>query len=261
MDSLAQAPRQTSDEAIIRKSSHRAFKIQLQDNICMSGRSLVFVGHIPRTDRHRHCSETWLFGLDGPLQVDLGPKAQRMAGTNLVIPRGVEHVLDAPDTRVGVVLVDPLRPGSDHNRITRHPLNRDWNALLSGPALTASDVGQLLAEAAEPGNTLDRRVLGAAQWLDDHLSRNAPLDELAASLGLSGSRMQHLFVAQTGLRLRQYRTWMRLIKAARDAGATGSMTRAAYDNGFSNPSHLSSTFSNSFGITAASLLFGHRKTG
>ena len=238
---------------------YRAFKIQLQDNICLSGRTLVFAGHIPRTARHRHCSETWLFGLDGPLHVDLGPEGRRITGDSLVIPCGVEHVLDAPDTRVGVVLVDPLRSHTDRGRGARHLPAPAWKSLLSGPKLNTSDVGLLLDEAVEARNGLDQRVLGAAQWLDERLTHNAPVDKLAARFGLSGSRMQHLFVAQTGLRLRQYRTWMRLIKAARDAGTAGSMTRAAYDNGFSSPSHLSSTFSNSFGVSAARILLGHRQ--
>ena len=101
---------------------------------------------------------------------------------------------------------------------------------------------------------LDPRVLAAAEQVDARLFENQPVSDVAKSVALSESRLQHLFASQTGLRLRQYRLWMRVLKTAGDAALGHSMTDAAHANGFSSSAHFSSSFRKSFGLAPSEIL-------
>ncbi|GAA1207113.1 helix-turn-helix domain-containing protein [Prauserella alba] len=101
---------------------------------------------------------------------------------------------------------------------------------------------------------IDPRIARLVSVLRDDPAVTRPAGELAACVGLSESRLLHLFRAETGTSLRAYRLWTRLLHAAR-AVATGSdLTAAAADAGFASPSHLAGRFKATFGLNATSLL-------
>ena len=68
---------------------------------------------------------------------------------------------------------------------------------------------------------------------------------LAAMVHVSPERFSHWFVEQTGLPLRSYLKWVRLIESLRQLAAGGSLTEAA---------HLSRTFRAMLGSSPANLL-------
>jgi AraC-like DNA-binding protein len=85
------------------------------------------------------------------------------------------------------------------------------------------------------------------------LGHNHPVEALAEQAGLSPSRLQHLFAEEIGLPLRTFRIWVRLRQAGEQMAAGETVTSAALDAGFSNSSHFSHAFKETFGVTAASL--------
>ncbi|MGV7852710.1 helix-turn-helix domain-containing protein, partial [Mycobacterium kansasii] len=61
--------------------------------------------------------------------------------------------------------------------------------------------------------------------------------DLAARVGSSAGRLTHLFTAQTGLPMRRYVLWLRLITALRAVAAGNDLTAAAHSAGFADSAH------------------------
>ena len=77
---------------------------------------------------------------------------------------------------------------------------------------------------------------------------------LASQTGLSPSRVQHRFRAHTGLAVRPYLRWRRLLKALEGVTRGLSLTDAAVEAGFADSAHFTRTFRGHFGIPPSALL-------
>jgi AraC family transcriptional regulator len=97
------------------------------------------------------------------------------------------------------------------------------------------------------------RLAGVVEYVDA-----APLDagnhaSLARRANLSPSRFAHLFREETGLPVRNYLLWRRLIYALECLQQGQSITAAAYEAGFTDGAHLSRSFRRVLGSTPADL--------
>lgn len=72
--------------------------------------------------------------------------------------------------------------------------------------------------------------------------------ELAAAVGLSVSRLTHLFTEQVGIPLRRYVLWSRLRAAIIRVQAGDDLTGAAHGAGFADSAHLTRTTREMFGL-------------
>ncbi|MEV6279597.1 AraC family transcriptional regulator [Nocardia sp. NPDC051832] len=156
-----------------------------------------------------------------------------------------------------------------------------------GPLLAASDgavweAGESLREASqgavwEVGDPM-REASAAVVWeavgvrrqvshaaVSDALrlaaeSSSGPpsLVEMAALVGLSPSRLSHVFAAHMGLPYVAWRRWMRLRRAMDAVRGGASLTEAAHAAGFADSAHLTRTCRDMFGITPTDAL---RATG
>lgn len=75
----------------------------------------------------------------------------------------------------------------------------------------------------------------------------------ARQMGLSSSRFLHRFSAHTGLPLRPYLRWRRLLVALREAMQGASLTEAAHTAGFADAAHFTRTFRRHFGLAPSAL--------
>ncbi|NUS45134.1 MAG: helix-turn-helix domain-containing protein, partial [Mycobacteriaceae bacterium] len=80
------------------------------------------------------------------------------------------------------------------------------------------------------------------------------LGELAACVGISGSRLSHVFTAQVGLPYAAWRRWTRLHQAFGVVRDGGSLTAAAHAAGFADSAHLTRTCRELVGITPTEAL-------
>ncbi len=76
----------------------------------------------------------------------------------------------------------------------------------------------------------------------------------AQQLHLSRSRFLHRFSAHTGLPLRPYLRWRRLLLAMREVMQGHSLTEAAHAAGFADAAHFSRTFRRHFGLVPSALV-------
>ena len=103
--------------------------------------------------------------------------------------------------------------------------------------------------------TIDPRVAQAQDLIKRSFPSAPSVAALAAAVGLSASRLIHLWKDEVGISLRRYVLWLRLRHVIARITIGDSLTDAAHDAGFADSAHLSRTFSSMFGLPL-SRLFG-----
>lgn len=233
----------------------------------------VYVGPTPATTMHAHHALQVCISLRGTFRLrSTGEPWRRLEGA--IVPSDVPHQLEGGDADVAMLYLDPearevrildcRESRGGIQRLTKRrvrPLRQAIMAIGRGH-VEAGGVQSLLdslrAARSSPSGaaaTLDPRVGKAIEILlslDDRRIALAPLGRL---VGLSASRMAHLFRAEIGLPLRRYLLWLRLADAVDEIARGGSLTDAAYEAGFSDSAHLSRTFRRMFGIAPSALRY------
>ena len=207
---------------------------------------------------HAHCPATLLISLDGPfsLRIEDGPK--RMEEAVLIAPN-VRRETSAPNTRLVDVLIDPhtklferlAGSLSDPKVVSLEPsvlapILPSCAELFDGE-LNVERANRLLEDLVSaieqpPGSRLDSRVLAAISAIWRLLPDNRITAEgIAAQVGLSGSRLLHLFSEQTGSTFRQYVLWLRIRLAMNLWAENQAIADIAVGAGFCDQSHFTKT--------------------
>ena len=126
--------------------------------------------------------------------------------------------------------------------------------LLAPPGNPIEALAWLDAAAPQCRRSIDPRIARLTSEFHDDPASKRSAHALAAEVGLSESRLLHLFRAETGTTMRAYRMWTRMLQAAREVGNGSNLTTAAANAGFASPSHLADRFRQTFGLNATKLL-------
>jgi AraC-like DNA-binding protein len=222
-----------------------------------------FIGQTGDNQSHAHWAHQCTVRLDQAITIlNTGLTLQDEA---IFVPAGVEHRLIAPrhlslffdpTSKLGTALYEHLNKPRSVQILPREIAD------FFKTAITHTDSVQDLHQhclnyfmhhqiATKP----DPRLQIILQIIHHEISaKNTKISELAQQLALSDSRFSHWFREQTGMPLRGYRKWLRLILAL-DAILNGSRAiDAAHLAGFSDQAHFSRTFLAMFGVSPHSLL-------
>ena len=101
--------------------------------------------------------------------------------------------------------------------------------------------------------TRDPKIAAVLSYINENLSRELSVDELAEQAYLSRYHFMRLFKAQTGSTVHAYVRQKRLLYAARLIREGESAARAAAESGFSDYSAFHRAFRESFGISPGQL--------
>ncbi|MBW5448247.1 helix-turn-helix domain-containing protein [Cohnella sp. CFH 77786] len=118
----------------------------------------------------------------------------------------------------------------------------------------------LLLAAEQLTERLDPRVSQVMRMLSARMREPLTVNDLATAVGLSASRLSHLFKAETGRSVLDTLNAMRLEQASLlmvHAGRTA--TEAAYDVGFQNYNHFAALFRKRFGKSPSAYRRGKKK--
>jgi AraC-like DNA-binding protein len=222
---------------------------------------LAFTGTIGATDPHAHHAVQIMTAPTAMTIVD-GTGA-RHRGTKVIVPADAPHRIDTGAARGCLVFLDPE---STAGRAAHHrSIHLGW---ITGPVLSRTRERPLGAVVTDlirqltpvPADAIPQRhtaVLAALDLLADLTGPDTVRGtELAAQVGISASRLTHLFTAQVGIPLRRYVLWRRLGIAITRVGAGDDLTEAAHAAGFADSSHLGRTCRDMFGLPP-SLLSRH----
>jgi AraC-like DNA-binding protein len=230
---------------------------------------LLYAGPVGETRLHAHHSFQLVLSLGEP--VVLGDSRQRTRACEAaVIPPDVGHAVVgatsaavllhvSPDDLVGRCfralgfardsVADWQRAGEHLVSLTSTALPRHWH---EAESLAQAMLLALRVDTASPrpAHPAVKRLL---RLLPESLEGDVRLDTLAHRVGLSASRLSHLFSAEVGLPLRPYILWLRLHCAAEHLRAGAPLTSAAHAAGFTDSAHLSHVFRRMFGLSPSEI--------
>lgn len=222
-----------------------------------------------RNDLHAHHAFQLTFSLGGEFRLHLDDRV--VPGPFAVVAPDAPHAFEAsgcvallfiePESRAGRSLVQlmegqPAAPISVEQawdapelirRAFEHPTDARGTMREAGMQISNRIAGH--RRTVEP----DRRVRQIIKWAGENLDSALGIEAAAVGVGLSPSRVSHLFVEETGLPFRTYVLWLRLVRAAEAHTRGLNLTEAAQEAGFADSAHLSRTFKRMFGVPAAAL--------
>ncbi len=229
--------------------------------------AVAFVGHLGAVDLHRHAAPAVVVGLSRPISFFAKGHEVVEARGAIIVP-GVQHELHVGEQQALTLYVEP---GSGWARAVMRACGQSaflpladpepWCQLadaLIGGALDAGLCNATLTLALDAlltmplAGRIDARIehaLERCRWGGEE-------DEalLARRVCLSGSRLRHLFVEDTGTTLSRYRLWCRIRRAVTSALAGQSLTSAAVEAGFFDSAHFSRSFREMFGVSPSAIL-------
>ncbi|MEE3755458.1 AraC family transcriptional regulator [Mycobacterium intracellulare] len=215
---------------------------------------LAFSGSIGPTDAHAHHA-VQVITATTPVTV-LDGRGARHRGTKVVVPADAPHRIEVGAHEGTVIFLEPeSAPGrSAHLRAQRS----GWAiapTLASTRRRALAAVVDELVESLAPGiaegvvASLHPAVEHALRLLPDLVAAGPVTGtETAARVGISASRLTHLFTEQVGIPLRRYVLWTRLRIAIIRVQAGDDLTGAAHGAGFADSAHLTRTTREMFGL-------------
>ncbi len=215
---------------------------------------------------HAHYAIQLVIGPPSGLRVQFGRYGPWQSCAAALVPSRATHSIDVsecawsavlfvePETAQGRALAARLQGGVEHltesaiaGGVAR--LEHAWRVEQRQDAVTAACqalFGELSATPAhEPS---DPRVLAAIDRIRQRLDDVPSLDEVAAAVNLSPSRFRHLFVEQTGMPMRTYVLWRRVLRVWELLMRGETLSSAAHAAGFADSAHLSRTSRTMFGL-------------
>ena len=203
--------------------------------------------------------EVSLISAGSPLQVRHGPKEQLVMA---LTPEFVAQAVDAPNVAGPLfeehyALKDPqivrIAKGLETEANAGYPSGRVY-----GEALGAALAAYLVARYAAPHANASEHTGGMSpcalrrvtRYIDDHITNEIRIDELAQVAGLSHHRFAHNFRRATGLPPHQY-VIRRRVECAKPLlrDTDDSVANVTYALGFGSPSHFASLFRRETGMT------------
>lgn len=219
---------------------------------------------------HAHYSIQIALGFPTGLRVQVGQGPWTPCEA-AIIPSRARHSIDTNDCEWGGVLfVEPETPegraltarlnggmeilsAPDASTLTSK-LERAWRVEHNRPLVESvcrEFVGQLTDTVAR--NPSDPRVLAAIDYIRKRIDTPISLAAVAKAVHLSPGRFRHLFVEETGMPLRTYVLWRRLLQVWTLLMQGRSLSEAAHAVGFADSAHLSRTSRTMFGTTPSAL--------
>lgn len=224
---------------------------------------LAFTGAIGSAEPHTHAAVQVLLVLGGDvLLVDRHGHQRQVAAA--IIPAGVRHELRAAPGACGLLAyLDPAGPAGRAATARARGGGGDAAAVSTWQAAAHPPGGTSVADlpvthcSAAPGRGaagLPTALARAVEMIPQLIGGPLLLEDLAARVGLSASRLGHLFAEHLHLPYPAWRRWARLLHAIEAVRGDATLTEAAHAAGFADSAHLTRTCRAMFGITPSQAL-------
>jgi AraC-like DNA-binding protein len=220
----------------------------------------------PAIAPHSHYAIQLAIGApDMKVQVGRNGPWQPCAGA--LTPSRAVHTIDVGGCDISLVLfVEPETPqgkalaarmngqaellDADVVAIAAQRLAKAWRVDQSHDAVIAvcMQLVQDLSGTAPQPEPSDPRVLAAVAYIRERVDEQVSLPEVARVANLSPGRFRHLFVEETGMPLRTYVLWRRLLHVWTLLMRGETLSGAAHAAGFADSAHLSRTSRTMFGL-------------
>ncbi|WP_330254806.1 AraC family transcriptional regulator [Nocardia sp. NBC_00565] len=222
---------------------------------------LAFGGTIGPTSLHAHHAVRVVAACTPVVVVDASGIRHR--GTHVIVPADAPHRIATGAERGTAIYLDPesvAGAAADRRAHTYGWADSAHSLPIDPERETLADLVADVVDDLERDNTQqvedDRHeaVTDALELLPS-LVGDGPIRgaDVARRVGISATRLTHLFTAQVGIPLRPYILWLRLHVAITRVRSGDDLTAAAHAAGFADSSHLTRTCRRTFGLPPSAL--------
>ncbi len=224
----------------------------------------LFAGFTPDNEMHKHHGVEIFIGINAP--INLISEGRVFSHRTMILNANVPHhvagfnnpkivIVYDSETAVARMLVEKYLgnkkiAGLDDQLV---PLIQDMVLPVGGKSscqnagvLYEKIINSLLDSKALTKN-VDQRIQKALNCIRKLELKLISTRLIAETIGLSESRLIHLFKEQVGVPIRRYLMWLRLIEAVKSILDGYSLLDAAHNAGFADYAHMSRTFKKMFG--------------
>lgn len=226
----------------------------------------LFMGKLSDNRFHKHYAIQISISLHPEMILSVANEKE-VIGNAFLIPAKQEHKLISQTNQI-TMLINPLSAighqlhlqfGNSKDAILENELSISCIEALKAfekKAITFENLCRLISETLTKYRSTheqkkqreEDRISKAIDFLDANFERVVPLEEVATYCFLSPSRFLHLFKEKTNLNFRRYQLWNRVVKSLPSLQKS-SITETAHAFGFSDSSHYTRTFIETFGVT------------
>lgn len=215
---------------------------------------------------HSHYAIQLALGLPRGLRVQLGLHGEWQSCAAALVPSKATHTIDISGCDMSVVLfIEPETPAgkaltarlqgrlelldTELVEAAAARLGQAWRVERNYEAVRDACM-QLVQQVSQTAHRepSDPRVLAVVEYLRQSVDQQVSLPELAKRVHLSPERFRHLFVEETGMPLRTYVLWRRLLHVFALLMRGDTLSAAAHAAGFADSAHLSRTARAMFGL-------------
>jgi AraC-like DNA-binding protein len=212
----------------------------------------------------------FILAVEGDICVRTSDNGRWSRGAGVLTAPDILHAVDADGVEVVLIFMDPE---SDAGAMFRHAFQGPMRLIDSterAALMHGADPSVFVRDGADEWSRSAARILGLTppngrrpihprvrkllSLLRDGVEGDASLEVLAEAVGLSPSRLMHVFTESIGIPLRPYLSWLRLQRAAAAiVSGKASLTEAAHAAGFADAAHMSRSFKRALGVAPSAL--------
>jgi AraC-like DNA-binding protein len=237
----------------------------------ISPERVFYAGLLGRPRRRISGGFNFYVSLQGELTIIEG--GSERIGEVAALPPYASHSIASEFPSVICVVVEPetVEPRAMHRLLSRlggsdaivfaararaayHDLRRRQRA----DGFTTAEFDRLLFGAPLPERRIDPRIRRVAALLDDFSGGKMTAEDCAARLGLSRSRLLHLFKDEIGVPFRAFRAWKRARHLLHFVNENLNLAHLAQDMGYPDSTHFSHSIRRFYGLKPRAIFSGSR---
>jgi len=223
-----------------------------------------------RSELHAHHAMHFILAVEGDIRVRTSHYGSWCRAAGVLTSPDSLHAVDARGVEVLLIFLDPESDAGAMLRPAFHGSMRLIDSTERAALLHNAEPVAFVRQGADEWSRSAAGILGLtpsdsrraihprvrkllALLRDGRFEGIVSLDVLAEVVGLSPSRLMHVFTESVGIPLRPYLSWLRLQRAAAAIVSGVPLTEAAHAAGFADAAHMSRSFKRTLGV-APSLL-------
>ncbi len=222
-------------------------------DVCFGSTSAIYTGRSGQNDLHAHAAIQIIFNPSQRIEL-IDANARRYIAHALYVPPMVRHLVP-PDILGSILYIDAKSPLLSELVVRQDRLAIQELNLETLPfELEDADriiITKLDAVVRRESSGRDIRLTTALETLAENPGK-VSIEEAAATVELSASRLRALAQKQLGFPLSTWVLWRKLERAAQGLASGMSLADAAIAGGFSDQAHFTRTMRRMFGISPMS---------
>lgn len=236
-------------------------KISDNSKLYITKGTAFFIGTINDTNFHIHHAIQITIGINNNFYIQT--ENESILTKSIIIKSNLKHKLIGENGIQAVLLLEPkstfgeiISKYLENNQYRLIDTSKNISEIVKS-SINSKELNALtiiktificLGISINTQTNIDFRINKLLNIIDNNYEKKISVNELANSVSISESRLQHIFKNQVGISIKKYLLWKRLIDGIGIITSGKDFTFASHEAGFSDSAHMSRTFKKMFGI-------------